>query len=93
MGEKQAGSDAVTVDKADTSFNPENASVADGAVENGITAEGMKLHPQPTGDPLDPLNWSTTRKHVILGIVMFKYVHKLPFSATAPVTMPHFLKV
>lgn len=37
-----------------------------------ITKGGLKLHPQPTRDPLDPLNWSTWRKHVILAIVMFK---------------------
>lgn len=39
-----------------------------------VTKDGVKLHPQPTGDPLDPLNWSSMRKHTILGIVMFKYV-------------------
>jgi hypothetical protein len=32
--------------------------------------EGVVLHPLPTTDVLDPLNWSTFRKHTILGIVM-----------------------
>jgi hypothetical protein len=41
----------------------------------GGTADGSKVHPQPTTDPLDPLNWSTLQKHVILAIVMFKLVH------------------
>ena len=43
------------------------------ATTGAITREGLPLHPQPTGDPLDPLNWSTWRKHGILGIVMMKY--------------------
>lgn len=38
---------------------------------------GVKVHPQPTSDPLDPLNWSRLQKHVILSIVMLKYVGKL----------------
>jgi hypothetical protein len=40
----------------------------------GGTTDGTKVHPQPTTDPLDPLNWSTIQKHVILAIVMFKLV-------------------
>lgn len=35
-----------------------------------VDKHGMKLHPQPTNDPLDPLNWSKTRKHSILAVVM-----------------------
>lgn len=35
-----------------------------------VDKHGMRLHPQPTNDPLDPLNWSKTRKHSILAIVM-----------------------
>lgn len=37
-----------------------------------LMKDGLKLHPQPTADPLDPLNWATWRKHVILAIVMLK---------------------
>lgn len=37
-----------------------------------ITKDGMRLHPQPTADPLDPLNWSSFKKHLILAIVMWK---------------------
>lgn len=36
-------------------------------------ANGTKQHPQPTSDPLDPLNWSKFRKNSILAIVMLKY--------------------
>ena len=43
------------------------------AVENLVTRDGFRLHPQPTTDPLDPLNWSSFQKHTILAIVMFKY--------------------
>jgi hypothetical protein len=43
-------------------------------IENLVTKDGFKLHPQPTSDPLDPLNWSSFQKHSILAVVMFKYV-------------------
>ena len=35
-----------------------------------LSAEKVKVHTQATTDPLDPLNWTTLRKHTILGIVM-----------------------
>ena len=38
-----------------------------------LTKDGMRLHPQPTSDPLDPLNWTTGKKHSILAIVMALY--------------------
>lgn len=41
-------------------------------VEGAVTKDGMKIHPQPTTDPLDPLNWSPWRKNTILSIVMIK---------------------
>lgn len=40
--------------------------------DHSVLRDGVKLHPQPTADPLDPLNWSSFKKHTILGIVMFK---------------------
>jgi hypothetical protein len=40
------------------------------------STNGILRHPQPTQDPLDPLNWAIWNKHCILGIVMFKYVLK-----------------
>jgi hypothetical protein len=40
--------------------------------DSGVTRNSVKLHPQPTTDPLDPLNWTSLQKHSILGIVMFK---------------------
>lgn len=45
----------------------------DGQITNEIVigADGFKLFPQPVlNDELDPLNWSFTRKHIILSIVM-----------------------
>lgn len=42
------------------------------AVENLVTRDGIRVHPQPTSDPLDPLNWTSFQKHSILAIVMFK---------------------
>lgn len=38
-----------------------------------ILRDGLAVFPQPTSDPLDPLNWSFTRKHSILAIVCLKY--------------------
>ena len=37
----------------------------------GISKHGMRVHPQPSADPLDPLNWSKFKKHTILAIVMY----------------------
>lgn len=41
-------------------------------IEHGasIMKDGIALHPQPTSDPLDPLNWASWRKNVMLAIVM-----------------------
>jgi hypothetical protein len=36
-----------------------------------ITKENVPVHPQATTDPLDPLNWTSLKKHTILGIVMW----------------------
>ncbi|CAI7629541.1 unnamed protein product [Penicillium glandicola] len=42
-------------------------------VENAVRVDpfGIPLHPPPTTDPLDPLNWSRKRKALILFIVCF----------------------
>ena len=45
-----------------------------------IEQHGMHMHPTPTTDPLDPLNWTRLQKHTILGIVMFKYIPQLTQS-------------
>lgn len=44
-----------------------------GAIETDLAVvlkDGLKLHPQPTSDPLDPLNWSKAKKNTVLAIVM-----------------------
>jgi hypothetical protein len=48
--------------------------IVDTVVEGAVTKDGLKIHPQPTTDPLDPLNWSRWRKSSILAIVMLKLV-------------------
>ncbi|KAL8705100.1 MAG: hypothetical protein Q9201_001783 [Fulgogasparrea decipioides] len=53
----------------------------------GISKDGMKVHPQPTADPLDPLNWSSFRKHTILAIVMYLY---FMFTYITTTTVPSF---
>lgn len=63
------------------SFNSEDKvlHIDHGSIQESTTTEynGIKVHPQPTSDPLDPLNWSKLQKNTILGIVMFKYVHHI----------------
>ncbi|PGH00327.1 hypothetical protein AJ80_09182 [Polytolypa hystricis UAMH7299] len=63
---------------------------AEQPVEQEVTKDGIKLHPQPTADPLDPLNWSSVRKHVILGIVMLKY---FLFTYLTTTTVPSFPEI
>ncbi|KAG2417756.1 hypothetical protein HFD88_008975 [Aspergillus terreus] len=60
--------------------------------EKAHTAEqnGLKIHPQPTSDPLDPLNWSRLQKHTILGIVMLKY---FLFTYITTTTVPSFPEI
>lgn len=46
--------------------------LVDTVIEGTVTKDGLKVHPQPTTDPLDPLNWSPWRKSSLLAIVMLK---------------------
>ncbi|KAK5081879.1 hypothetical protein LTR70_008441 [Exophiala xenobiotica] len=55
--------------------------------EGAIVRDGMRVHPQPTSDPLDPLNWSSLRKHSILFIVCFDY---WMFTYITTTTVPSF---
>ncbi|BCS11834.1 hypothetical protein ALUC_41174S [Aspergillus luchuensis] len=48
------------------------------------------VHPTPTSDPLDPLNWPRWQKHVILGIVMLKY---FLFTYITTTTVPSFAEI
>ncbi|KAF2431242.1 major facilitator superfamily transporter [Tothia fuscella] len=52
-----------------------------------LSKDGIKLHPQPTSDPLDPLNWSSFKKHSILAIVMALY---FMFTYITTTTVPSF---
>ncbi|KAL2865160.1 putative MFS transporter [Aspergillus lucknowensis] len=52
-----------------------------------VEHHGIRVHPQPTSDPLDPLNWTRLQKHTILGIVMFKY---FLFTYLTSTTVPSF---
>jgi hypothetical protein len=45
------------------------------------------LFPQPSEDPKDPLNWSTTKKHIILFIISFAAFLPDYGSATGAVTL------
>ncbi|KAJ5609329.1 Major facilitator superfamily domain general substrate transporter [Penicillium herquei] len=57
---------------------------------SAISRNGVKLHPQPTSDPLDPLNWSDLQKHAILSIVMLKY---FLFTYLTTTTVPSFTEI
>ncbi|KAF2762094.1 major facilitator superfamily transporter [Pseudovirgaria hyperparasitica] len=52
-----------------------------------LLKDGFKMHPQPTSDPLDPLNWSWVKKHSILAIVMSLY---FMFTYITTTTVPAF---
>ncbi|KAL2849042.1 major facilitator superfamily domain-containing protein [Aspergillus pseudodeflectus] len=55
-----------------------------------VEQDGIRVHPQPTSDPLDPLNWSRLQKNGILGIVMFKY---FLFTYLTTTTVPSFPEI
>jgi hypothetical protein len=42
--------------------------------EFAAVKDGIELHPKPTSDPLDPLNFPKARKFAALGVVMWKFV-------------------
>ncbi|RAH56243.1 MFS transporter [Aspergillus piperis CBS 112811] len=55
-----------------------------------VEQHGTHVHPTPTSDPLDPLNWPRWQKHVILGIVMLKY---FLFTYITTTTVPSFAEI
>lgn len=61
----------VGLDKEKKSTDPEKHGdiVVEGSIPT-LMKDGIRLHPQPTSDPLDPLNWSRWKKGGILAIVM-----------------------
>ena len=61
----------LSLDRPKEKGSPEEPDIQ-ASYDHSVMRDGVKLHPQPTADPLDPLNWSSLKKHTILGIVMFK---------------------
>jgi Na+/melibiose symporter-like transporter len=55
--------------------------------ERGSIRQVTELHPQPTTDPLDPLNFSKAQKFTCLSIVMALY---FLFTWITTVTVPSF---
>ena len=88
INEKQSDPEAPDV-SSDIKEKLERSSIAPPpvGVENVVTRDGIRLHPQPTTDPLDPLNWSSFQKHSILGIVMYLY---FMFTYITTTTVPSF---
>ncbi|KAI9722064.1 MAG: hypothetical protein M1812_002024 [Candelaria pacifica] len=68
---------------------PDEKNVVDRGGEEpyDLTRDGLILHPQPTSDPLDPLNWTKVRKNSILAIVMWMY---FLFTYVTTTTVPSF---
>lgn len=73
MDEKRSHSFDPEASLPDSKEKPESSSIGPppAGADNVVTHDGFRLHPQPTSDPLDPLNWSSLQKHTILGIVMY----------------------
>ncbi|KAL3460324.1 major facilitator superfamily domain-containing protein [Aspergillus heterothallicus] len=59
-------------------------------VVHPVEKDGVHVHPQPTTDSLDPLNWPRMQKNTILGIVMFKY---FLFTYLTTTTVPSFPEI
>ncbi|KAJ0425378.1 major facilitator superfamily domain-containing protein [Aspergillus carlsbadensis] len=53
-----------------------------------VEQDGVRVHPQPTSDPLDPLNWSKLQKNGILGIVIY-----FLFTYLTTTTVPSFPEI
>lgn len=77
-------SNDVMSEKADGTITSPLAPAAD----NVVIRNGIRLHPQPTTDPLDPLNWSRTQKNTILAITMFKYFLFTYLTTTTVASFP-----
>lgn len=58
-----------------------------------VNQNEAKVHPQPTSDALDPLNWSRLQKSFILGIVMLKWVHPSFMSCKDMFHIPTTMKI
>ncbi|KAI9893376.1 MAG: hypothetical protein M1814_006672 [Vezdaea aestivalis] len=59
-------------------------------IAEAVVKDGIKVHPQPTRDPLDPLNWPTWRKYSIVAIVMIKY---MLFTYITTTTVPSIVEL
>ncbi|CAL5870809.1 uncharacterized protein PFLUO_LOCUS5049 [Penicillium psychrofluorescens] len=84
--EKSSQANGLFKSKDETSTPIEGSQIACHAVDTN----GIKLHPQPTSDPLDPLNWSNLQKHTILSAVMLKY---FLFTYLTTTTVPSFPEI
>ncbi|ETN41605.1 uncharacterized protein HMPREF1541_03541 [Cyphellophora europaea CBS 101466] len=74
---------------ADVKEKLERSSVAPPpvGVDTIVARDGIRLHPQPTADPMDPLNWTSLQKHSILAVIMFFY---FMFTYITTTTVPSF---
>lgn len=83
-GNEGVMSNDVLSEKADGTITSPLAPAGD----NVVIRNGIRLHPQPTTDPLDPLNWSRTQKNSILAITMFKYFLFTYLTTTTVASFP-----
>ncbi|RHZ68073.1 hypothetical protein CDV55_107689 [Aspergillus turcosus] len=88
MGEEQNKADLGSSQSVSAINEKQSVPVELGVIGETTTEQnGVRIHPQPTSDPLDPLNWSRLEKHTVLGIVMFKY---FLFTYITTTTVPSF---
>ena len=62
------------IKEVEGSVQDEQQAVAEELTESYRTRlgrDGKQLHPKPSLDPSDPLNWTSYRKHTILALVMW----------------------
>ncbi|KAJ5219446.1 Major facilitator superfamily domain general substrate transporter [Penicillium cinerascens] len=91
MNEKQIHKDCQG-HSTNNSIDAVPSSIGNGTklISDAVDKNGIRLHPQPTSDPLDPLNWSSLQKHGILSIVMLKY---FLFTYLTTTTVPSFSEI
>ncbi|KAJ5496292.1 Major facilitator superfamily domain general substrate transporter [Penicillium fimorum] len=92
-GERDGLQEMVEKDIKNDDFNQTHTPVDQGTqvlYSAAVNKNGIRLHPQPTADSLDPVNWSRFQKHVILSIVMFKY---FLFTYLTTTTVPSFTEI
>jgi MFS family permease len=66
----------------------EHGSIADQGNQLKQSKEGVILHPQPSDDPNDPLNWSELKKHLaLISVCWLAFFSYVSVTALVPATV------